>query len=145
MAKTTTAEILEKVKTTIEGVTGINKVFKSARLDVENMPSMRYPCAAVWAGASESEFENNELEETSFSVKVICRRYKDNSGETTLEELEGLVNLVKAALKRKYSKDGDFGVVLRYTSDIQVQYYPAISSELQGKDVVFTVKHQELD
>jgi len=144
MALTTTADILTQLQTTAGGVTGINKCFKSAKLDVEEMPAMRYPCACVWAGASEAEGENNELETTLFSVKVICRRFKDNSGEVTLEQLEGLVNLVKQALKRKYSKDGDFGIVLRYTSDVQIQYIPQISAELQAKDITFTVHHQEL-
>jgi len=144
MGKITTLQILTKIETDVAAVSGINKTFRSFKLDIDNMPAMRYPCAVIWAGASEAHDENPELETTSITIKIICRRFKDNTGETTLTELEGLVNLVKTALKTKYQSGGNYGITYVYTSDVQIQNFPQIDTELQAKDIVFTCYHQEI-
>jgi len=144
MGKITTLQILTKIETDVAAVSGINKTFRSFKIDVDNMPAMRYPCAVIWAGASEAHDENPELEKTQIVVKIICRRYKDNTGETTLTELEGLVNAVKTALKTKYAVSGNYGIVYYYTSDVQIQNFPSIDTELQAKDIYFESQHQEV-
>lgn len=144
MGKISTIDILTKIEADVANVTGINKTFRSFKIDVDNMPAMRYPCAVIWAGASEAHDENPELETTTITIKIICRRFKDNTGETTLTELEGLVNAVKTLLKTKYQSAGNYGITYVYTSDVQIQQVPAIDTELQAKDIVFTAYHQEI-
>lgn len=144
MAKITTMQILTKIETDVAAVTGINKTFISNELDFDEMPAMRYPCAVIWAGSSTAHTENPEIEETVINIKIVCRRFKDNTGETTYSELEGLVNLVKTALKTKYAASGNYGIVYRYTSDMQAQFVKIIDANVIAKDIVFTSQHQEL-